>query len=582
MKVTDDLLYMTNTNQENRIPKLLPYQIPHVEKLFDILQLKQCALDASDTGTGKTYCAVMLCHLLGKRPFIICPKSVINTWIEVCELLGVKIFGLSNYESLKACNYYTENLERTKCPYIEKFKIGKKESNKKSYSKNTIAKTKEEKKEEKDADKSMTFEKEIMLSKPKFSDEYDVGVSSKNKYEELEEETKKGTKKKGVKKNPRDKDEQDDFLLQLPDDVIIIIDEAHRGKNNRSTTSRLLLAAKGSGCKILMLSATITDKIEHFKPFGIMFGFYDNLLGYKLWLRRKFQTLNPTLTKNMKKMKEIGRKNGPKIIALDKISEKIPTDEAGMALMVINKAIFPEYGSRMRIKDIPEFPKNQIMARCYYLENHDEVDKLYQEINCALEDLKNKEMASDGLGRIVRALQKIEMLKVTIFMDLINEGLENGNSVVVFVNYLDTMNYLCYHLNCATVIHGQQNMQERQSAVNDFQSNKEKLIIVTSASGGQSISLHDLHGGHPRMSIISPNWSGIVTQQVFGRIHRSGGMTPCIQKIVYIAKSYEENICTLVKSKLKNISGINDLNLVGINIPIEKIEEETEKKLKKT
>ena len=57
--------------------KLLSYQVPHVYQLYECLQKNQCILDASDTGTGKTYTTIMLCKLLNLNPMIICTKSVL-------------------------------------------------------------------------------------------------------------------------------------------------------------------------------------------------------------------------------------------------------------------------------------------------------------------------------------------------------------------------------------------------------------------------------------------------------------------------------------------------------------------------
>ena len=76
------------------------------------------------------------------------------------------------------------------------------------------------------------------------------------------------------------------------------------------------------------------------------------------------------------------------------------------------------------------------------------------------------------------------------------------------------------------------------------------------------------------MSIISPTWSGQDTQQALGRIHRANGKTPTIQKIIYVAETYEEHVCELMKEKLINITGINDLNLSGLEISLEKYQEE--------
>ena len=109
--------------------KLLSFQIAHVYQLQECLNIRNRVIDASDTGTGKTYCAIATCALLKLTPFIICPKSVISNWISVCNEFGVKCLDISNYEMLKNDNYYTgnifinissnENYEKVKCPYMD-------------------------------------------------------------------------------------------------------------------------------------------------------------------------------------------------------------------------------------------------------------------------------------------------------------------------------------------------------------------------------------------------------------------------------------------------------------------------------
>ena len=64
---------------------LLPYQKEHVTNLTKTLNKYKRALDASDTGTGKTYTSITLCKILKLRPFIICPKSVVSNWVNVLE-----------------------------------------------------------------------------------------------------------------------------------------------------------------------------------------------------------------------------------------------------------------------------------------------------------------------------------------------------------------------------------------------------------------------------------------------------------------------------------------------------------------
>ena len=461
--------------------KLLKYQVPHFFQMEEILKVKKCALDASDTGTGKTYVAIALAQSLGKDPFIICPKSVIPNWISVAKTLDVKLFGIANYEMIKACKYYTPKLEKVDCPYMDKYKV---------------------------------------VDPPK---------KTKKTNQTTTDTTSEPKKHKII----------EDFCFSLPSNVMVIFDEAHRCKNHKSITSRLLLSIFRCNCKVLLLSATISDKIPCFKPFGVVFGFYNELKEFTIWLRKNI------------KARTIQYK--------DKIMSK---DQ--MSLDIIHSKMFPEYGSRMKIKELGSmFPSNQVLSQSYMYENQEEIQAQYKIINEAFEELKSKETRSAGLGKLIRARMKIEMLKVPIILDIVEEALDSKYSVVIFCNYKDTMYYLAHYFETECLIHGDQTMEERQHSIDQFQSNKSQIIIAIIQAGGVGISLHDIHGGHPRMSVINPTWSGQDMQQALGRIHRAGAQTPAMQRIVFCAGTYEEKICELIKGKLTNISAINDGDLVG-------------------
>lgn len=488
------------------IKKLLEYQIPHVYQLIECLKKKKVVLDASDTGTGKTYCSIVLCHILNLKPFILCPKSVINNWLNVANEIGVEILGISNYEKIKTCNYYDSKFKSLTCPYITKFKP------------KNISKIKEE------INKNGTIKIKIKL-------------------------------KKLTKDDIKEKKENEKFIVSFPENTIIIIDEAHRCKNYKSTNCKLLIGMKDSGKQMLLLSATITDKIDCFKPFGILFGFYNDVKKYKLWINSHLNKKHVEIQKLKKKGIEF---------TYDKL-----------VLKLLHSVIFPKCGSRISIKQLGnKFPSNQVVARCYYSDNHAEVNDLYQIINEALENLKFKETQSSALGQIMRCRMRIEIIKIPIILDELDSALENGYSCVIFVNFKHTMFSLVDHISdkCC-LIHGDQTLDERQYNIDRFQNNIIRIIICITQAGGVGISLHDLHG-IPRMSIISPSWSGSDVVQALGRINRSGAKSPSIQRIVYIAKSYEEEICKNLSKKLTVLSSINDGDLIGPHIPTEKLKED--------
>ena len=114
--------------------KLFSYQIGNVNNIIRILNSNGTILDASDTGTGKTYTAVAACAQLGLRPIVICPKAIIATWKKVCVIFGVKPFFVVNYETLKYGKYYNDKGNRKKCPYIVYDNSEDKEKDKNMYS----------------------------------------------------------------------------------------------------------------------------------------------------------------------------------------------------------------------------------------------------------------------------------------------------------------------------------------------------------------------------------------------------------------------------------------------------------------
>ena len=355
-------------SDEEITKKLLSYQVAHVFQLMECLKIRNRVLDASDTGTGKTYCAIALCALLKLTPLIVCPKSVITNWTSVAKEFRIKCLGISNYEMLKNGNYYTENYEKVKCPYM-------------------------------DIEGKIETEKDLVKE-----DEDFININVK---QDIEKPIKKIKKEQVKFREPK----KIEYKFYLPSDCLVIFDEAHRCKNWASKTSEMLLAINKSQCKIMMLSATLTDKIDCFKPFGVVLDFYKTLEGYKPWIRAK------------------------EIIGAVKYRTY---SEEKKRLDIIHSAIFPQYGSRLKISELGNlFPSNNITSNAYYLENHEEIDKLYKEINYEMKLLKDREKITRmPLAEFILIRMRIEMLKVTLFMDLAQEGIDSNYSVVIFVNYL--------------------------------------------------------------------------------------------------------------------------------------------------
>jgi superfamily II DNA or RNA helicase len=317
------------------------------------------------------------------------------------------------------------------------------------------------------------------------------------------------------------------FKWKLPEETMVIFDEVHKCKNIKSANSKLLTSSKYGSHKILMLSATVADKPEYMANVSYILDICTNIRIFSIYLK-SLKMLNPS----------------------------------DSTMMALHKKIFPHRGARLKIEDLGDlFPRNQIVPETYTMDEDIEkqIQQQYELLNVAVQDLKKKESeATCYLARIIRIRQKIEALKVKAFLELIQDFRDNGYSVVVFTNYRDTLNLLENKLNTGCLIHGQQTLAERDLSVDSFQNNTKDVILCQIQAGGVGISLHDIHGGHPRVALISPTWSAQDLVQALGRIHRANGKTPCLQRIIFCANTIEEQIAENLQVKINNYAQIND------------------------
>lgn len=324
------------------------------------------------------------------------------------------------------------------------------------------------------------------------------------------------------------------YLWDLPP-CLVVFDEAHRGKNNKTQTAKFMESARGlvdRGCKIMILSATITDSIDCFRTPAYLLGYTQlGLHAFKAWLR-------------MQKPQKVAAVN--EIVQRD---ETIPE--------VLHRIVYKgldRCGVRTRIRDLQAdqdniiremFHQNDVCAQTYEMspEIEAQIEAAHIAIQDALTALKTKQQTEENpLTIILRARQRIEMLKVPTIAMLAMEYVDQGKSVVIFVNFNESATRLFEqldpfiqdeHKSFITFINGSQSPEERRYNITSFQQDQSRIMIANIRAGGVGISLQDRNGNYGRVSLISPTWSSIELKQALGRIHRAGGKTPCIQRIVY-------------------------------------------------
>lgn len=311
---------------------------------------------------------------------------------------------------------------------------------------------------------------------------------------------------------------------KLPWNGVIILDEVHKCKNHKTLNGQLLATCKDQK-RVIMLSATLCDNPRHFEIFGWLLGCYKQRRQAKNWI-------NGVLYDDR--------------TSLSKVSS-------------LYQHLYPKHGAQMSVRELGDkFPDNQVTADTY-----DVPFAIKTRINKLFAVLNDTTIQGDGdmLAKIVKARQELELCKLDVLCELTQHYHDNGYSVVIFVNYTDTIYKLAKRMNIDCVISGTLTVEERERNIEQFQKNKCHTIICNIEAGGTSISLHDING-RPRVSLISPPMSSITLQQALGRIHRTGSKSPALQRIIFCADTCEEIICNKLRDKLNFLEKLNYDNLI--------------------
>eukprot|EP01138_Halocafeteria_seosinensis_P013644 gb/GECG01013935.1/.p1 GENE.gb/GECG01013935.1/~~gb/GECG01013935.1/.p1 ORF type:complete len:818 (+),score=111.28 gb/GECG01013935.1/:1-2454(+) len=151
----------------------------------------------------------------------------------------------------------------------------------------------------------------------------------------------------------------------------------------------------------------------------------------------------------------------------------------------------------------------------------------------------NAQNFGSSFGAITTALVKIESSKVNIFARATEEKLQEESTckVVVFLNYLDSLNYVAEKLARFNplILHGSLSRKQREEVVSAFQDRSldRRLLISQLKVGSTGIDLDDKHGDRFRYAFASPNYTIIDLYQLTRRFHRTNTQSTAHVRFVY-------------------------------------------------
>lgn len=336
------------------------------------------------------------------------------------------------------------------------------------------------------------------------------------------------------------------YEWKIPNNVIIIFDEAHHCKNPGSFNGKLLMSTKQlilTKKPVLLLSATLCEKVDDMKiPFFLLDLIKDISQFHKCFKLMKYRHNKIQFSSFKTEEERLKAKNDYKIAI---IHQELKNN--------ISKIKISELGDK--------FPQNQWFAQQFVADETKMIIKFYKKIKRYIEKYRESQ-STHHLAKIQKLKQEIEIRKAPIFIEQADIYLKDNKSVIIFVNYLDTFHLIADKLAIKCKIYGDQNLAERQQAIDLFQSNQERIIICQIKSGGTGIGLHDTDGNFPRVVLLNYPDSASVLKQALGRAARIGSKSPVLQRIICVSNvPYEKNIMENINKKLKNIESLNDTEL---------------------
>lgn len=315
----------------------------------------------------------------------------------------------------------------------------------------------------------------------------------------------------------------------------VVVSNCHRMKDYKTLNCGLGIAAIEQDYTVLALSATAADNPLQMKFVATLTGLVRHAKMFFGWL-----------TQNGCQRGRFGMEfvGGRQILTR------------------LHSQIFPAHGSRIRIVELGDaFPETKIIAEAYDMNGaREEIAEIYREMHRELAQLQARKEedknAENHLTVMLRARQKVELLKVPTICQMAEDGVAEGMSVVVILNFADSLAAVSSRLKTLNLIHGGQDDGHRELIRARFDEDKENLIVMNIRAGGVGISLHGTRESRPRLVLISPTFSGQDLKQAFGRAWRAGGARS-IQKVLFAAGTIEEEACDRVREKIARIDTLN-------------------------
>ncbi|WP_027128054.1 DEAD/DEAH box helicase [Fusobacterium perfoetens] len=264
-----------------------------------------------------------------------------------------------------------------------------------------------------------------------------------------------------------------------------------------------------------------------------------------------FRFLNPTMFGSLDNF------NRYYILPIQKDNDKVAMEE-------LKKRIYPFILRRVKkevLKDLPEK-----IEKTLFIEMNKEQKKFYEERRSYYYNLVHMNIKTQGINKsqfsILQALNELRQIascpenknpnifsnkKIAVIENAI-EAVENNHKVLIFANYLTSINSICNELESRGIKYLSMtgDTKDRHVLVDKFQSDPSyKVFVMTLKTGGVGLNLT----AADTIFIYDPWWNKTVENQAIDRAYRLGQDNTVFAYKMILKDTIEEKILTLQKAK---------------------------------